>query len=81
MKKIMQIMSTKSKNLRYEADPSHALCALELEHTWLLFVHMIIMITMIMILMMMMIRRRTMLMLMMMLMMMMMMLMMTWKKK
>ena len=72
MKKIMQIMSTKSKNLRYEADPSHALCALELEHTWLLFAHMIIMITMIMILMMMMVIK---------MMMMVMVMMMTWKKK
>ena len=73
MKRMMLIRKFENirfENLGYEANPSHALCALELEHTWLLFVDMSIMI----VIMIMMWRR-------MVVMMMMMMMTMTWKKK
>ena len=68
MKRMMLIRifeNIRFENLGYEANPSHALCALELEHTWLLFVDMI-----------MMWRRIVMI-----IMIMMMMMAMTWKKK
>ena len=38
--KIVNFIVNFTEDLRYEANPSHALCSLELEHTWLLFIMM-----------------------------------------